>query len=577
MYLFKYVWNSYGTLKSSNVKLFIVLVFSATLEGVGLAILLPLMQLLTGQSDGLLLSLVAPLLALFDEKYSALILTVLVAAMLILKHLTLLLVAGYSTYVVMGMRNMWRRNMMNYYLYSLDRFVQKSKQGELMENIIQQPRNAAKLARYLLQFMREFIFSIAMCTILILTSWQISLVVLVLFSVVGFLSHGPIKRYTSTMAHRLLKLLQKASDTASENIAGIREIKLMSLEQSRLDMFLGYSQREALLAMWLSVVDELPNLVGTLLIALLLLCSVAVMTILHPEGLKEMIPLITLFILVGVRLNGYATSMIRAFVRLRMAIPAFKLVSELASKTNLEAPLVGEPFTQLKSDIIFENVSFSYNGKVKILKNFNLIIARGKFTALTGSSGQGKSTVIQLLTGEVTPQSGKIIVNGRVLSDFSPSSWKYHLGVVTQDAFLFNTTVRENIAMAKPDATEEEILKAARLANAHDFIAILENGYDTNVGDRGSLLSGGQRQRIAIARAILKGCELYIFDEATNAQDVSSRDVILKTMKLLREQGKTVLMVSHQSEMLEHVDIICKMERSQGPSTPSPTSPAPTT
>ncbi len=205
--------------------------------------------------------------------------------------------------------------------------------------------------------------------------------------------------------------------------------------------------------------------------------------------------------------------------------------------------------------ISFERVSFAYNGKDKVLDNVSFRIERGKTYAFVGESGGGKSTILQLLTRMYDSDEGTIAIDGTDIKDLSLASLRERLGVVTQDNFLYSVSIAENIRMAKPDASEEEIRAAARQAYAHDFISALPDGYETEVGERGVKLSGGQKQRIALARVFLKNPDVILLDEATSALDNESEKRVQESIERMR-RGKTIVMIAHRLSTVVHADRI---------------------
>ena len=200
----------------------------------------------------------------------------------------------------------------------------------------------------------------------------------------------------------------------------------------------------------------------------------------------------------------------------------------------------------LEPEIRFENVAFGYqNGSRPALRDISFTIRKGEKLGIVGPSGAGKSTLVSLMLRFLDPQKGRILLGGRDLRDLSLSFLRRHIAVVAQDTYLFYGTVADNLRLARPDATQEEIEAAARVANAHDFIVVLPNGYETLVGERGARLSGGERQRVAIARALLKNASILVLDEALSSVDAQNEAVIQEALSRLME-GRTTLIIAHR-------------------------------
>lgn len=220
----------------------------------------------------------------------------------------------------------------------------------------------------------------------------------------------------------------------------------------------------------------------------------------------------------------------------------------------------GIPFEGLKSEVEFRHVCFGYIPEVEVLHDINLTIPCGSTVALVGSSGSGKSTLADLLMRFYDCNSGAILLDGTPITSYSPASLRQHIGVVSQQTDLFNDTIRNNIAFGLPDASMEQIIRAAQIAHAHDFIMQQPQGYDTFIGDGGSLLSGGQRQRLSIARAVLANPRLLIFDEATSALDTESERLVQQALDTLLS-GRTALVIAHRLSTIRHADLIVVVEQ----------------
>ncbi|MBF2057518.1 MAG: ABC transporter ATP-binding protein [Cyanobacterium sp. T60_A2020_053] len=222
-----------------------------------------------------------------------------------------------------------------------------------------------------------------------------------------------------------------------------------------------------------------------------------------------------------------------------------------------EIPLA---LTITKGEIQFKNVSFAYQERESILENLNLHIPAGKTTAIVGSTGSGKSTIVKLLLRLYEIHQGVITLDGVNIQDIVLYDLRKAIGLVSQDVFLFHGSVRENIAYGNPNATEREVVGAAQVAEAHQFIMELPQGYDTIVGERGQKLSGGQRQRLSIARAVLKNPPILILDEATSAVDNETEAAIARSLQRITE-GRTTIMIAHRLSTIRHAHCIYVVER----------------
>ncbi|EFN91833.1 ABC transporter, ATP-binding protein [Prevotella amnii CRIS 21A-A] len=243
----------------------------------------------------------------------------------------------------------------------------------------------------------------------------------------------------------------------------------------------------------------------------------------------------------------------------------------LKAEINIKSPEKPLSINSFEHQIEFKNVSFAYSDKYDaegkpilhwVLKNINLTIPKGKTIALVGQSGSGKSTLLDLIPRYYDVQEGEILIDGINIKDLSVHNLRQFIGNVNQEAILFNDSFRNNIAFGVDEVSEERIIDAAKIANAHEFILASEKGYDTNIGDRGGRLSGGQRQRVSIARAILKNPPILILDEATSALDTESerlvQDALFRLMKT-----RTTIAVAHRLSTIKNADEICVLHEGQ--------------
>ena len=211
--------------------------------------------------------------------------------------------------------------------------------------------------------------------------------------------------------------------------------------------------------------------------------------------------------------------------------------------------------TGLNTAIDFENVNFEYENNVPVLKNLSLHVDKGETIALVGNSGGGKSTIVNLIPRFYDIKSGAIKFDGTDIKNFDISSLRDNISFVFQDNFLFSGSIRENILMGKPEATDDELQNVIKMAHLDEFLSTLEEGIDTYVGERGASLSGGQRQRVAIARAMIKNAPIVILDEATSALDNESEAIVQKALDNLM-QNKTVFVIAHRLSTISNADRI---------------------
>ncbi|TLF44091.1 ABC transporter ATP-binding protein [Maribacter aurantiacus] len=226
--------------------------------------------------------------------------------------------------------------------------------------------------------------------------------------------------------------------------------------------------------------------------------------------------------------------------------------------SEIENPVVKSHFLQ---QIVLKNISFKYEDEY-VLKNFNLTVPKGATVALVGQSGSGKSTIANLVTRFYDVNEGEVTIDGTNIKHFSKKSLRSLLGLVTQDSILFNDSVKNNIRLGKENATDADIIEAAKIANAHDFIMELPNGYDTNIGDGGNKLSGGQKQRLSIARAVLKNPPIMILDEATSALDTESERLVQDALeKMMR--NRTSIVIAHRLSTIQNADTIVVLNKGE--------------
>ena len=276
------------------------------------------------------------------------------------------------------------------------------------------------------------------------------------------------------------------------------------------------------------------------------------------------LPSLVTFVVALQRLNNTFGTIASSLGTLNSNAAPLDLLNKLLEPTDKQfRRRGGRRFQSLKQAISLRNLTLQYSPELQpALRNLNLDIPRGSTVALVGSSGAGKSSIADLLVGLYDASEGQILIDGTPLTDFDLISWQQHLGVVSQDTFLFNATIADNISHGSPNASRLQIVEAAAKAQAAGFISDLPDGFDTLIGERGYRLSGGQRQRISLARAILRDPELLILDEATSALDTQSEKLVQQAIDQFERQH-TVLVIAHRLSTIVKADLICVLDKGQ--------------
>lgn len=343
---------------------------------------------------------------------------------------------------------------------------------------------------------------------------------------------------------------------ATEQIMGGKLIKGCAVEESTINQFNKYLNslaksyfQTSLNQAWLKSIFE-QAAIGIVCV------GIYVAVVLWHTPLANLVVFLFIFYRLAPRLSNSQTVLHQALAD----FPALDLIDKIHDEALAMAEKSGgRIINDMESRIAFEKVSFSYVTDTPVLSGVDIEIKSGQTTAIVGGSGAGKTTVIDLVLALLSPNQGRVIVDGIDLSEIDLKSWRRLLGYVAQDTILFHETVKENIAWGMPDIATEEIERAATLAYAHEFITQLPQGYDTVVGDRGVKLSGGQRQRLALARALARKPKLLILDEATSALDAESEHKIQAAVESL-SGSMTVLVVTHRLATVKFADIIYVLE-----------------
>lgn len=392
---------------------------------------------------------------------------------------------------------------------------------------------------------------------LLITSWQLTLFTILVLPGMGWVM-GTVGKKLKRQSHEAQSKWSETMSQLEETLGGLRIIKAFVAEKKMVDRFTRCSNefRDATnrVAMRQSLAHPMSEFLGTLLIVVVLWFGGSL--ILGKNSTIDAPAFIFYMVILYSVINP-----LKEFSKAGYSIPrglaSMERVDKILKAENKIVEIANpKPLKGLHDKIEFKNISFNYDGRREVLKNVSLTVPKGKTIALVGQSGSGKSTLVDLLPRYHDVQEGDISIDGVSIKDVRIADLRGLIGNVNQDAILFNDTFFNNIAFGVENATMEQVIEAAKIANAHDFIMEKEEGYKTNIGDRGSKLSGGQRQRISIARAILKNPPILILDEATSALDTESERLVQEALERLMKT-RTTIAIAHRLSTIKNADEIC--------------------
>jgi ATP-binding cassette subfamily B protein len=431
--------------------------------------------------------------------------------------------------------------------------------GRLMRNM--QMAAEALFGANLLLFRDQaatFLSVIVLLPLTLFLNWRLALVLIALV-ILSCIVTGAVIGHTQN-AQRRVEVYQSAlaaqSQDAFSNLLVVQSFSRLPAEVANFRRLIGEMIAAQFPVLnWFAIVNVLTRAASTLAVITIVLIG----TLLHLRGQAEVGQIVAFM--------GFATLLIgrleqaSAFVaRMFFQLPALEAYFDVLDVNTSVPDRVGaKPLVVSRGEVVFDQVSFTYPNGPRVLSDISFTAYPGMSVALVGHTGAGKSTVAAVLQRFWDPESGRVMIDGQDLRGVTLRSLRDHIGTVFQDSMLFNRSIRDNLLVGRPDATEAEIEQACRVADAHDFIMAQPDGYDTMVGERGSTLSGGQKQRLAIARALLKDAPLLILDEATSALDGATEARVSLALKRLMA-GRTTFIIAHRLSTVRDADMVLVFE-----------------
>ena len=442
-------------------------------------------------------------------------------------------------------------------------YFSDERKGDLMSkmtNDVQEVENT--IVQSLRVVFREPVTIILYFSVLFLMSPKLTIFTILIIPVTGAIIGG-ITRRLKKKAVQSQESLGRIVNILDETLGGMRVIKAFNAERfmwgkfdQETDFYAGVNVN---MARKNELASPISQFLGVFVVAGILVYGGGLVLSGNSDlGASDFITYIIIFTQV---LNP-AKEISRAVSSIQRGIAsAERIFTVVDTPTQISSPAIPAVLSSFGKSVEVKNVSFAYQDAI-VLKNISFTLERGKTIALVGPSGGGKSTLADLIPRFYDPTEGEILLDGKNLKDFSLYGLRSLMGIVTQESILFNDSVFNNIAFGVEGATEQQVLDAAKIANAHEFIVTMEDGYQTSIGERGSKLSGGQRQRLSIARAVLKNPPILILDEATSALDSESEHLVQEALTKLMS-NRTTLVIAHRLSTIQHADEILVIERGE--------------
>ncbi len=438
-------------------------------------------------------------------------------------------------------------------------FFEQTSTGELMSRVTNDVNALEQFVTHGVALTAlDFLRLLGAVGVLLWLDWRLALVVLIPLPIIAVALRW-FNRRVRPVYRRVRDRLGDINAKLQDNLAGIQVIQAFGQEEAEMSNFYDasaqyYRERVRAIRAWSTFFPSLRFI--SMLGGVLVLGFGARMVVNGQLSLGTLVAFLS-----------YITSFYDPLRRLtevdnvfQQAIAAGERIIELLdTKPEIEDTPVAIALEEVRGDVCFEDVHFRYGEEDEVLHDVEFHMAPGEVVALVGPSGAGKTSIANLLCRFYDPNHGRILLDGHDLRQIQIQSLRRHIAVVLQDTFLFNTTVQENLRYGKPDATEEEMVAAAKAAHAHDFITQLPYGYDTEIGERGVKLSGGQKQRLALARAILADPRILILDEATSSVDAEAEYLIQQALEKVL-QGRTSLIIAHRLSTIRNADKIIALE-----------------
>lgn len=548
-----------GPYRQRGFLLFLLLCLSAIAETLSIGSVLPLLTTIiqdpAGSDHGRLMGWTEGLTA--DTRLMAA--SGLVVGLFLFRSAITLAREHYAAHFTNGLRHMWSTRIFENYVYGDLLEIKKEKQGHVINSMINEPIYAAKGVHAVIDALVAVLVVAAVGAFLMWINFWVTITSLLLVGGGIGLLWRVSTAYSENVGKSRVAYNQMINHLIAESVTGVRQIKVFSAESRAWEEMDGYVRSLMRMMTRFALFSAAPKAVGEFFVIFLIISALCVGHFIFHKDLALLLPETAVFALALMKLFSMGALLLSKRMEVATYWPSVNLVHTHASQRPAEQDDHKSAPVSLSDRLLLRDVSFDFLDGPLVLSGLSLELVKGQVVGLVGKSGAGKSTLCDILTKLVVPTAGEIFVDGQPLSSISRSAWRQRMGYVSQDPFLFHARVKDNIKIGKPEASDEDVICAARAAQADKFIAALPDGYDTIVGVGGVGLSGGQKQRIALAQAFLRRPDVLVLDEATSGLDTETEAQVFNALHK-DFQGSLVILVTHRLSSLKHADLILFLE-----------------
>lgn len=563
----KYLKTIWFFLKNYKVYVFWVFIFSvsyAVFEGLSIAILFPIIKAVIetdaapGSGGGVakILNVLIKIIPVNDIFIAACMFMILA---ILFKNIFRYLYLVFSSY---GGYKVWedvQKKLFAKYINADYRYFLDHKQGEIFYRIYSAPGSVGGILQLIPQFFTEILKIFIIGVLLFSMSFPVTCGVVIIGGIFYVFTKGISIKISYFLGQGRIEACEEQSIIINEMISGIKQIKIFLGENrwtsnfyKEVDKYFKLSKKDTL---WINMPASALEIFALTVLSVFLIFVKRF----YPQGLVSNLPIFGVFAYAFQRVMPSLSLITTLKMQLMGGLPVFEILHNAINEKTVRLKDGAKSMNLFNDKIEFRNVSFSYPDRPEVLRNISLSFEKNRCIAIAGASGSGKTTMINLLIRLFDPTKGAILVDGADLRDYRKNTWLNKIGLVSQDAFIFHASVYDNIVFGLNGYSKQDVIDAAKTANAHDFISKLPQGYETIVGERGMKLSGGEQQRISIARAMLRKPQILIFDEATSALDNISQSLIQNAIQRI-VKDHTVILIAHRLSTIVNADKIVVLD-----------------